>query len=207
MYEIEVTVTTSTRTQLQGFREQYRNQSHITISPLVMGGSEEITLLFLSVAALVMGKLEHRKFGCCSSTRLSKAVNGRGGSKKTCLFCKYCALSRKNPALFRNLQISRFIEFCSPLLRSSANPLLELISLDFGGCDTIGSSHHRWFKRPTPTLSPSLGGPLYLKPQPVSFLAALAVALYLNRRLWPLTALNSWTGGLSIGLNSWKHCT
>src|SRR5271166_1440618 len=34
-----------------------------------------------------------------------------------------------------------------------------------------------------------------------------AVALYLNRRLWPFTALNSWTGGLSIGLNSWKHCT
>ena len=59
---------------LQGFREQYRNQSHITITPLVMGGSEEITLLFLSVAALVMGKLEHRKFGGCSSTRLSKAV-------------------------------------------------------------------------------------------------------------------------------------
>jgi hypothetical protein len=45
-----------------------------TITPLVMGRSEEITLLFLSVAALVMGKLEHRKFGCCSSTRLSKAV-------------------------------------------------------------------------------------------------------------------------------------
>src|SRR6202023_3376920 len=34
-----------------------------------------------------------------------------------------------------------------------------------------------------------------------------SVALYLNRRLWPFTALNSWTGGLSIGLNSWKHCT
>jgi hypothetical protein len=34
---------------LQGFREQYRNQSHITITPLVMGGSEEITLLFLYV--------------------------------------------------------------------------------------------------------------------------------------------------------------
>jgi len=33
------------------------------------------------------------------------------------------------------------------------------------------------------------------------------VALYLNRRLWPFTALNSWTEGLSIGLNSWKHCT
>src|SRR5271167_745774 len=46
----------------QGFREQYRNQSHITITPLVMGGSEAITLLFLGIAALVMGKLEHRKF-------------------------------------------------------------------------------------------------------------------------------------------------
>ena len=33
------------------------------------------------------------------------------------------------------------------------------------------------------------------------------VALYLKRRLWPFTALNSWTGGLPIGLNSWKHCT
>jgi membrane protease YdiL (CAAX protease family) len=46
----------------QGFREQYRNQSHITITPLVMGGSEAIILLFLCIAALVMGKLEHRKF-------------------------------------------------------------------------------------------------------------------------------------------------
>jgi uncharacterized protein len=46
----------------QGFREQYRNQSHITITPLLMGGSEAITLLFLCIAALVMGKLEHRKF-------------------------------------------------------------------------------------------------------------------------------------------------
>jgi hypothetical protein len=28
------------------------------------------------------------------------------------------------------------------------------------------------------------------------------VAVYLNRRLWPFTALNSWTGGLSIDLQS-----
>jgi Tn3 transposase DDE domain len=34
-----------------------------------------------------------------------------------------------------------------------------------------------------------------------------SVALHLNRRLWQFTALNSWTGGLSIGSNSWKHCT
>jgi hypothetical protein len=29
-----------------------------------------------------------------------------------------------------------------------------------------------------------------------------SVALYLNRGLWPFTALNSWTGGLATGLNS-----
>ena len=46
----------------QGFREKYRNQSHITITPLVMGGSEAITLLFLCGAALIMARLEHRKF-------------------------------------------------------------------------------------------------------------------------------------------------
>src|ERR1700689_517973 len=46
----------------QGFLEKYRNQSHITITPLVMGGSEAITLLFLCAAALIMGKLEHRSF-------------------------------------------------------------------------------------------------------------------------------------------------
>ena len=46
----------------QSFLERYRNQSEITITPLVMGGSEAITLLFLCAAALIMGKLEHRKF-------------------------------------------------------------------------------------------------------------------------------------------------
>jgi len=45
----------------QGFLEKYRNQSHITITPLIMGGSEAITLMFLCAAALIMGKLEHRK--------------------------------------------------------------------------------------------------------------------------------------------------
>jgi hypothetical protein len=34
-----------------------------------------------------------------------------------------------------------------------------------------------------------------------------SVALYLNRRLWPFTALNSWTGSLSIDLDSWKGWT
>src|ERR1700691_1299937 len=49
----------------EAFREHYRNQnqSQITITPLLMGGSEAVTLLFLCIAALAMGKLEHRKFG------------------------------------------------------------------------------------------------------------------------------------------------
>jgi hypothetical protein len=46
----------------QGLQEKYRSQSHITITPLVMGESEAITLLFLFGAALIMAKLEHRKF-------------------------------------------------------------------------------------------------------------------------------------------------
>ncbi len=46
----------------QGFRQNYRNQSHITITPLIMGESEAVTLLFLCGAAVIMSKLEHRKF-------------------------------------------------------------------------------------------------------------------------------------------------
>jgi membrane protease YdiL (CAAX protease family) len=45
-----------------GFEQQYRNQSHTTITPLVMGGSEAIALLFLSLTAMAMAKFEHRKF-------------------------------------------------------------------------------------------------------------------------------------------------
>jgi hypothetical protein len=47
------------------FRENYRNQnqSQITITPLLMGGSEALTLLFLCIAAMAMGKIEHRKLG------------------------------------------------------------------------------------------------------------------------------------------------
>jgi membrane protease YdiL (CAAX protease family) len=48
----------------EAFREHYRNQnqSQITITPLLLGGSEAIALLFLCIPALVMGKIEHRKF-------------------------------------------------------------------------------------------------------------------------------------------------
>jgi integrase len=31
------------------------------------------------------------------------------------------------------------------------------------------------------------------------------VDLHLNRRLWPFTALNSWTGSLSTGFDSWTE--
>jgi membrane protease YdiL (CAAX protease family) len=44
------------------FLEKYRNQGQITITPMVMGESEAITLLFLCGAALIMSKLEHRRF-------------------------------------------------------------------------------------------------------------------------------------------------
>jgi uncharacterized protein len=44
-------------------REGYKTQSQVTITPLLMGGSEALTLLFLCSAALVMGKIEHRKLG------------------------------------------------------------------------------------------------------------------------------------------------
>jgi membrane protease YdiL (CAAX protease family) len=43
--------------------EQYRNQGQVTITPLLMAGSEALSLLFLGIAALAMGKIEHRKFG------------------------------------------------------------------------------------------------------------------------------------------------
>src|SRR3984957_13171836 len=47
----------------EAFREQYRNQSQVTITPLLITGSEAITLLFLCIAAMAMGKIERRKFG------------------------------------------------------------------------------------------------------------------------------------------------
>src|ERR1700733_12953346 len=37
-------------------REGYKTQSQVTITPLLMGGSEALTFLFLGIAALVMGK-------------------------------------------------------------------------------------------------------------------------------------------------------
>ena len=51
-------------------------------------------------------------------------------------------------------------------------------------------SHGRFNAEPTPA------------ERPVAT-AAARVALYLNRRLWPFTALNSWTGSLFGGFKSW----
>jgi membrane protease YdiL (CAAX protease family) len=47
---------------LQGFREAQRHAGQITVTPLLMGGSEATAFVLLCVAALIMGKIEHRKF-------------------------------------------------------------------------------------------------------------------------------------------------
>ena len=47
---------------LQGFREAQRHAGQITVTPLLMGGSEAIAFVLLCVATLIMGKIEHRKF-------------------------------------------------------------------------------------------------------------------------------------------------
>jgi membrane protease YdiL (CAAX protease family) len=45
----------------RSFVEQYKSQGHITITPLIMGGSEALAMLFLGIAAWIMSKLERRK--------------------------------------------------------------------------------------------------------------------------------------------------
>jgi len=47
---------------VQGFREAQKHVGEITVTPLLMGGSEAIAFLILCAAALIMGKIEHRKF-------------------------------------------------------------------------------------------------------------------------------------------------
>jgi uncharacterized protein len=46
----------------QGLREAQKNAGQITVTPLLMGGSEAIAFVLLCVAALIMAKIEHRKF-------------------------------------------------------------------------------------------------------------------------------------------------
>jgi hypothetical protein len=47
------------------------------------------------------------------------------------------------------------------------NPLFKRFSLDSKGLCVAWHNLDSMAKRPSPTLSPSLGGPLYLNPQPV----------------------------------------
>jgi membrane protease YdiL (CAAX protease family) len=47
---------------VQGLREARKHASELTITPFLMFKGEGIAFLLLSVAALIMGKIEHRKF-------------------------------------------------------------------------------------------------------------------------------------------------
>jgi membrane protease YdiL (CAAX protease family) len=48
---------------VQGFLDDQKKAAQVTITPLLMGGSEAIALLIICFAALVMAKIERRKFG------------------------------------------------------------------------------------------------------------------------------------------------
>jgi hypothetical protein len=48
---------------VQGFLDKQRSLTQITVTPFLLGGSEGIAFLILCAAALVMGKVEHRKLG------------------------------------------------------------------------------------------------------------------------------------------------
>jgi membrane protease YdiL (CAAX protease family) len=47
---------------VQGLREAQKHAAELTITPLLMFKGESIAFLLLCVAALIMGKIEHRKF-------------------------------------------------------------------------------------------------------------------------------------------------
>jgi len=47
---------------VQGFQEARKHAGEVTVTPLLTGGSEGMAFLLLCVAALMMGKIEHRKF-------------------------------------------------------------------------------------------------------------------------------------------------
>lgn len=47
---------------IQGFKEAYRSEGKITVTPLLIGGSEGGAFLLVCVATLIMGKIERRKF-------------------------------------------------------------------------------------------------------------------------------------------------
>jgi hypothetical protein len=47
---------------VQGLREAQKHAAELTVTPLLMFKGEGIAFLLLCVAALIMGKIEHRKF-------------------------------------------------------------------------------------------------------------------------------------------------
>ncbi|MGB7583330.1 MAG: type II CAAX endopeptidase family protein [Terriglobales bacterium] len=48
---------------VQGFKEAQKHAAAITVTPFLMIKSEAIAFLLLCLATLIMGKIEHRKFG------------------------------------------------------------------------------------------------------------------------------------------------
>lgn len=48
---------------VQGFRGAHGHEGEITVTPLLMGTSTGIAFALLCVATLIMGRVEHRKFG------------------------------------------------------------------------------------------------------------------------------------------------
>jgi CAAX protease family protein len=47
---------------VQGFLNKHKNAGPIIATPLLLGGSEAVAVLALCIAALIMGRIEHRKF-------------------------------------------------------------------------------------------------------------------------------------------------
>jgi len=47
---------------IHGLQANYKNLAHVTVTPLVMIESESAACAFLYIAALIMGKIEHRQF-------------------------------------------------------------------------------------------------------------------------------------------------
>ena len=47
---------------LQGFRDAQKHAAQVTVTPLLLGGSEAIAFVLLCVATFIMGRIEHRKF-------------------------------------------------------------------------------------------------------------------------------------------------
>jgi hypothetical protein len=48
---------------VQGLEDSYKNLSHITVTPALLGESEGISLAILCLAAKIMSGIERRKFG------------------------------------------------------------------------------------------------------------------------------------------------